>query len=378
MGHRETGGLSTVSLFGFILAIVLASIGLTPLKDPGYGQSAEPDGSEDVRLSTTEFDTGEIRIIRETADDLKPLNTLIVSQDGTEVIEYAVRGHSIDRPQNIKSASKSVLSALVGIAIKEGHLTGLEQTVGEFFPTILEGEPDLKRSITLRNLLLMRSGLESTSFGNYGAWVTSENWLKDALERPLLDRPGTVTNYSTGNSHIVAAVLTEATGRDLKDYAQERIFDPLGVRIHAWQRSPEGYRFGGNNLSLTPQGMLRFGQLYLNDGHWNDEQVLPDKWVHESTQSYVHDTYHGYPYGYFWWNVTYQGLDVDFAWGHGGQFVFVVPELDLVVVTTSDLQNKSGGTDGYTEKIHRLLKTEIMPAAMEETPDKPSGSLIPW
>jgi CubicO group peptidase (beta-lactamase class C family) len=155
-------------------------------------------------------------------------------------------------------------------------------------------------------------------------------------------------------------VLTKATGRDLRDYAQERLFDPIDVEIGSWQRSQEGYRFGGNNFSLTPEGFLRFGQLYERKGRWNGRPVVPSEWVRESTRSHVHDTYHGYPYGYFWWNVNYHGLEVDFAWGHGGQYVFVVPELNLVVATTSNLQS-TPQDDGYTESVHELLKNDILP-----------------
>ncbi len=288
------------------------------------------------------------------------MKSLLISRGGERLLTYYDDGYGPGRATNIKSASKSVISALVGIALEEGHLQNLNQTLGEFFPEVLRDAPEAKQNITLRNVLLMRSGLESTSFGNYGAWVTSNNWLRYALERPLVDPPGEVTNYSTGNSHILSAVLTKATNRDLKAYVQDRLFDPLNVRIRSWQRSPEGYRFGGNNFSLTPEGFLRFGQLFLNEGRWKGQQVVPSDWVDESTRSYVHDTYHGYPYGYFWWNTSYQGWDVDFAWGHGGQYVFIVPRLNLVVATTSNLQSTTDD-GGYTETVHDLLKNEILP-----------------
>lgn len=307
------------------------------------------------------LDTDDRRRIRDRARDLEALTSLLVSRNGETVLEHYSNGLSKGDAVNIKSASKSVLSALVGIALEEGHLEGLDQSLDEFFPELLQNAPAAKKAITLRNLLLMRSGLESTSFENYGGWVTSNNWFRNALRRPLVDPPGEVTNYSTGNSHILAAVLTEATGRDLRNYAQEKLFDPLGAEIRAWQRSPEGYRFGGNNFSLTPRGFHRFGQLYLRDGRWEGRRVLPADWVEASTRSYVHDTYHGYPYGYLWWNVTYHGLDVNFAWGHGGQYVFVVPEKELVVATTSNLQSTTDD-NGYTERVHQLLRETILPA----------------
>lgn len=345
----ETGpaGLALLFVFVFLQFGFVTSIGTA-----GTFKLHQPEA--------VDLDKDEISDLRERVRKLEPLTTMLMSNGDQLVAEYYQDGYTPDRTVNIKSASKSVISALVGIALAEGSLDGLDQPLIEFFPEILADEPLEKRNITLRDVLLMRSGLKSTSFENYGRWVTSDNWLAYALNQPIVHPPGQVTDYSTGNSHIIAAVLSEATGRDLWNYAQERLFDPLNVDIKSWQESPEGYRFGGNNLGLTSNGLLQFGQLYLNDGRWNDEQVIPSRWIEQSTASIVHDTKNGYPYGYFWWNSTYDGIDVDFAWGHGGQYVFVVPELDLVVVLTSYLQSKSGSTDDYTEKVHRLLENKII------------------
>lgn len=343
---------------------VTGIVGLTPgcTTEPVHDESGgESTGPPARNVPDVSIDTGPVLT---RARNLSSMKSLLVNRNGERILTYYDEGHDPSRAVNIKSASKSVLSALIGIALDEGHLRDLDQRLVEFFPNLLEDAPPSKKNITLRNVLLMRSGLESTSFGNYGAWVTSNNWVRDALRRPLVDPPGEVTNYSTGNSHILSAVLTKATDRDLKSYAQDRLFDPLEVRIRSWQRSPEGYRFGGNNFSLTPVGFLRFGQLFLKEGRWKGQQVVPSDWVEESTRAYVHDTYHGYPYGYFWWNATYRGWDVDFAWGHGGQYVFIVPRLNLVVATTSNLQSTTDDDD-YTETVHELLEDDILPDAGE-------------
>ena len=344
------------------LFLLIAGFGIlvTPLH-----LGAEEPLHDELKISPragSEFEAAELNEIVSNIGQLNPLQSLLVSQNGSVVLEYYSAGNSAKNPVNIKSASKSIISALIGIALDQGHLRSIEQTVDEFFPRFLSEAPPAKQDITIRDLLLMRSGLESTSFGNYGPWVNSRHWLRNALRRPLVNPPGKVTNYSTGNSHILAGILTKATGQDLKDYAQQHLFEPLGVNLKAWQRSPEGYRFGGNNLSLTPRGMLRFGQLYLNSGRWNGKQIIPADWVRRSTASYVHDTYHGFPYGYFWWNVNYGTYHINFAWGHGGQYIFYAPELNLVVITTSDLQSKPG-TNGYTEKVHELVREKIVPSA---------------
>lgn len=351
----------TSSSQGFVLPGILCLIILL-LSSPSYARDRDRPQWLKQSPSDHKLDRSLLERAFERARELAPLNSLIVARDKTIVAEQYYRGMEPNGRANIKSASKSLISALVGIALKRGDLEGLDQTIGPFFPEILEGQPK-KQAITLRNLLLMRSGLESTSFENYGTWVTSDNWIRHALNQPLLDPPGTETRYSTGNSHILAVILSKATGRDLLAYAREHLFDPIGVEVKGWQTDPQGYRFGGNNLSLTPRGLLRFGQLYLNKGRWQGQQIVPEIWVEASTKQYVHDTYHGYPYGYFWWTTTYHNHRVIFAWGHGGQYTFIVPDLDLVVAVTSGLQNLPENEDYHTERIHGLLRDYLIPAA---------------
>lgn len=340
-------------LIGFsVLLVLIVSSGVRAQSTfPWLKEPAAPNG----------FNREKLRETFAQARRLAPLNSLLIARNGTLVAEAYYRDMGPHQPVNIKSASKSIISALVGIAIQDGHLEGLNQPIGPFFLELLKNRPR-KQAITLRNLLLMRSGLKPTSFEAYGAWVTSDNWIRYALHQPLVSEPGTETSYSTGNSHIVAVVLARAVDQDLRQYARRNLFDPLGVDIKGWQRDPQGYRFGGNNLALTPRGFLRFGQLYLNDGQYNGRRIVPEKWVEKSTRPYVYDTYHGYPYGYFWWLTTYHDRRVVFAWGHGGQYVFIVPDLKLVVACTSDRQLLPEEDEGYTEKIHTLLRDRIIPA----------------
>ena len=300
-----------------------------------------------------------------------PLTSLLVARGSTTVAEVYFGAGGPNRGANLKSASKSILSALAGIALEEGALTSLDQPIGDFFPALLADAPR-KQRITVRHLLTQQAGLESTSFGNYGGWVTSRDWVADALERPFVDRPGGEMIYSTGTTHVLGAVLAEATGQSLRTYAQSRLFDPLGVRIRSWQQSPAGRYFGGNNLSLTPRALLRFGQLYLHDGRVGDRQVLPTDWAPLSWKTYVRKTYHGHQYGYLWFTHTFGGERVAFAWGYGGQYVFVVPRLNLVVACTSSLARRPPGSGDHNEQILRLLGEHIIPAA------RGPGVFDPW
>ena len=155
------------------------------------------------------------------ASELPRIHSLLVSRRGELVLERYFNGRRATTPANIKSASKSVISALVGLAIDRGDIKSVKQPVADFFPDLFPDKDDPKRAITIEDLLTMRSGLESTSNRNYGAWVQSRNWVRHALARPLLAEPGTFMQYSTGNSHVLSAILTKATGKSTWQFAQE-------------------------------------------------------------------------------------------------------------------------------------------------------------
>ena len=152
---------------------------------------------------------------------LNRLHSLLVSIRGEIVLEQYFNGTKATRLANIKSASKSVISALVGIAIDQGKIPSVQQPISVYFPELKNEKDPLKREIKIEDLLTMQSGLESTSNRNYGAWVLSSNWVRHALSRPMLSAPGTVMTYSTGNTHLLSAILTKATGKSTWQVAQE-------------------------------------------------------------------------------------------------------------------------------------------------------------
>jgi CubicO group peptidase (beta-lactamase class C family) len=271
------------------------------------------------------------------AASLPRLRAVIVAHQGRIVAERKLRGQSLDTPANIKSASKTVISALVGIAIAEGKLRSVDQPIGPFFERYLRGDPDpRKRAITIGDLLTMRSGLERTSGRGYGDWVGSGNWVRFALRKPLLYPPGTQMLYSTGNTHLLSAILTRATGTSTLRYAQRKLGKPLGIRIEPWKTDPQGIYLGGNQMRLSPYAMLRFGELYRNGGKHAGRQVVPEAWVKDSLQPHTRSPFSGEQYGYCWFVSEASGHPLYYAWGHGGQFIFIVPALELTVVTTSD------------------------------------------
>jgi CubicO group peptidase (beta-lactamase class C family) len=287
---------------------------------------------------------------------LPRLYSLLVSRRGEVLLERYYNGRRATRADNIKSAAKSIISALVGIAIERGALDGVRQPISAFFADQLRGEASAaKRAITLEDLLTMRSGLESTSNVNYGAWVRSGDWVRYALGRSLINPPGSAMVYSTGNTHLLSAILTKATGASTWQFAQENLAKPMGFSLPQWPRDPQGIYFGGNDMLLTPRQMLAFGELYLNQGRLGGKQIVPAAWTKESLVPRVESRREaGRYYGYGWWIRELAGRQTFYAWGYGGQYIFLVPSLDLAIVTTSS------SAVGEERRGHRMTVVDIV------------------
>jgi CubicO group peptidase (beta-lactamase class C family) len=358
-------GLLATALAGCLGAD--ASAGADGAADGGGDVVSEPEARafaspRAVRVWPLGLDSATLATALDRAAGLPRLRALVIARHGEVQAERAFRGPGLDAPANVKSVSKSVLSALVGIAIAEGHLVGVDQPVAPFFEEYLRGDDDPRKGeITVGHLLSMQSGLDRTSGASYGRWVSSPNWVRHAITRPMVADPGSRRIYSTGNSHLLSAALTRATGRSTHALAREYLGDPLGVSIPRWLADPQGIYFGGNEMRLSPRAMLRFGELYRNGGRHQGRQVVPEAWVRASLEPRAPSRWTGEAYGYGWFLSEVRGHPMFYAWGYGGQFIFVVPELELTVVTTSD-PDVARERD-HLREVRRLLAEHIVPAA---------------
>jgi CubicO group peptidase (beta-lactamase class C family) len=266
-----------------------------------------------------------------------------------EIERYA--SPSASGHHNIKSASKSIVSLLVGIAIDHGELPGLDVQVADLLPAsrdLLDRDP-LER-LTMKHLLTMTAGLESTSGEAYGAWVAHDDWVRAALERPVVAELGERFVYSTGSSHVAAAALAAALEEDLPTWARTVLFDPLGIGNVRWSRSPTGRVFGGNNLAMRPVDLARIGSMVLQRGRWNDRRIVSADWIERSGRRHAE----GWPdrygaYGIGWW-IPEPGTML--AVGYGGQFLLVDAALDSTVVVISTGDGKGAAWD--REVIDRM------------------------
>jgi CubicO group peptidase (beta-lactamase class C family) len=302
------------------------------------------------------------------ASELPRLHSLLVSWRGDLVLERYYNGITATRQANVKSAAKSVISALVGIAIDRDLIPGADTPIATYFPQLSKDGDARKRAITIEDLLTMRSGLESTSNRNYGAWVLSRNWVQYALARRLVSAPGTLMDYSTGNTHLLSAILTQVSGTNTWQFANEAVARPLGFTLARWPRDPQGIYFGGNDMLLTPRQMIAFGELYLNEGRVGDRQIVPEAWIERSWIPRGRSSFSRQMYGYGWWMRDLGGHSAYYAWGFGGQYIFVIPDLDLVVVTTSSstvAEDRSSHRRTVFELVDELIVEPIAGAAAD-------------
>lgn len=282
--------------------------------------------------------------------DLDEVNVLaaVIVKDDYIVDEYYKPGYDENNLFILNSASKSITSALVGIAIEQGYIAGADTPIGEYFPQLAQTD------ITIWHLLTHTSGIATTDDVRWDAWRTSANWLDYIFNLPIVAEPGAEFSYSTGNTHMLAAILEQATGESLYDFAKENLFAPLGINTAQIDIDPQGIGDGGNGIWLNVYDMAKFGSLYLHNGVWQGRQIIPADWVQASTTLQYDRSTGSADYGYQWWVRTFgeARYPAYFAQGHAGQYIFVVPDLQLIIVFTSDY---TGSSSIYWQFVNNIV-----------------------
>ena len=292
--------------------------------------------------------------------------SILAVRGGKLIAERYFNGQGPENANYIASASKSVLSALIGIALDRGDIPGLGKRMMDYFPEYRFAVSDpVKYTITLRHLLTMRSGLPMDSNDkHWQAWWASPDWMRFCVTLPLAGPPGEKFRYSTSGTHILSGILTKATGMKALEYARLHLCAPLGISIPYWPEDPLGYNRGGWDIHMTPRDMARFGYLYLKKGDVDGVRILSEKWITDSLTDYC-DTwdwgaFNAGRYGYLWWKCEVLGYTVWFAHGHGGQCVFLLPEIDMILITTADAANSfavgwNNAMEGLNLVTHYLI-----------------------
>ncbi|MEJ2447485.1 MAG: serine hydrolase [Anaerolineales bacterium] len=313
------------------------------------GADYAPLAGEDWEISTPEeqgLDPDLVEDLYRDAEDLETLYSVLLVKNGVLVAEKYFNGASRDESRLLQSVSKSMVSALAGIALQEGCLSNIDQKMIEFFPEVADQVTDpRKREITLRQMLQMRSGYPDEETDPAFLEALYQGVYTPLVEGfPLVSPPGTSFYYSNLTYSWLAVILQRACGTDLRDFSQEHLFGPLDAEVGDWLKDAEGNYVGSGGIHLTPREAAKFGQLFLDGGKYQDQQILPAAWVDDSLKIYspgAKDYGWGFPfgkldYGYGWWHASVRKHDFWFAWGHGGQFIVLLDDLDLVIVTTAD------------------------------------------
>lgn len=303
-------------------------------------------------------------------DTTKDLRGVVVSRHGCVQAERYFNGDGPESLRDIRSAAKSITAILVGIAIEQHLLPGVDDPIAKFLPA---GMSTTQQQIRIRDLLTMRSGLDSDdddakSLGNEDKLDESSDWLRFAYKVPLKYAPGERYVYSSLNAFLAGAVVEYVSDMPLQNFAQQHLFGPLGIKDFVWRRGPKGEGVGQGNLSLSARDMTKIGSLLLNKGRIGQRQILPDAWVAQAMSPLVdiakYDPYAD-SYGYMWFSKQYKLagrlIFVHFASGNGGNKIYVVPQYDLVVAITSTAYGQGYGQRRSEQILLQLLEATDAP-----------------
>ena len=342
-------GLQTILALAVILTTPdLGGAQQAPLPDPRWStaspadQGLDPAPLEDVA-----------KRIRD--GDITNIHSLLVVRNGWLVLESYFNGHSADELHEQQSVTKSFTSAAIGIAIEQGEITGVDETVVGFFDDDMDIEnmDARKERMTLEDLLTMRSGTDYHERGSDSPhWQLNRlrrGWTQFILDRPMVTEPGTHYQYDSGAVILASALVQQRYGVHADAFLAEHLFEPMGIEQVYWYRNADGHPHTGGGLDLRSRDMARFGLLYLRDGRWGDTQILPEQWVRESLSLRVEfepRNRRAVGYGYWWWvyppATGGAGQQYVFAaCGWKGQYIFLVPEHDMVVVVTAGCRSWS-------------------------------------
>jgi CubicO group peptidase (beta-lactamase class C family) len=370
---------SRLWLAAVILAVSTACTG-SP-NGPGSGETPggqqTSSGPEQVAAVFDELVEGDIG-----AGVYKDLRAVLVLVGGRPLVERYYDS-SAEATSNVASVTKSVMSILVGIALDEGVLGSVDQTLSELLPEYAAiMAPDVA-GVTLGQVLTMTAGLPEDPRAATTPHYLTEDWVAAILSGGLEQPPGEGFAYASAGSHLLSAILVEATGRSVLDYARDKLFNPLGISTDpaaeplaieenlpvyeaasfAWPVDPQGVHLGDAFLKISAPDMAKIGQLMLDDGRWDEKQIVPAQWVTESTRAHVSTGGYGVggdDYGYHWWVTTADGHDAFAAAGFGGQLIEVVPDLDLVVVISCTIPEGPVRLDAST--FRGLVNAVVAPA----------------
>lgn len=316
-----------------------------------YSQPAiQNDGWETVHIKSLDVDTTRIyRLFSQLQGNNHKIHSILLVKDSRLLIEEYFNEHNAVKPHDLRSVTKSITSILMGIAIDKGFIDSLDDPFSKYIqnPAPRENPDSRKEQITIRHLMTMTTGLDcndwdSNSRGQEDRVYRQRDWLQYFLDLPMLHDPGSVSNYCTMGQVLATEIISRASGIPIDVFADRYLFNLLGVENIEWGHTSRRVDLqSSKRLYMTPRDMAKIGQLILNGGRWYGEQIVSESWVHESTTTKTKIA--GMDYGLLWWNIPIMVEEELFvmkaATGNGGQYIFIIPELDMVAVFTGGAYN---------------------------------------
>jgi len=342
----------------------LASVEYAPLSGGDWAVSTPEEQGLDPMLLA--------RLYHEAAD-LETLYGLLVIKNGHLIAERYFNEGSIDQVSGRQSSTKSFTSALVGIALDRGCIRSLDEKMIDFFPEFADRiEDPRKEQITIRQLLMMRGGYpdEERTSTLFEVMFFQGNWrfLPHLVDFPLVSDPGTEFHYSNLTSHLLGVIVARACETDLITFARQHLFSPMNAEVRGWQVDDDGYYWGFGEIYVTARDMAKFGQMYLDGGVFDGQRILPAEWVEATFERYSekiirgwltprYGSFHDRGYGYHWWFSKSGDHSFWYASGHGGNYIVLLHDLDMVVVTTADPLHDKWDDDPwkYEGAVNRLV-----------------------
>lgn len=285
------------------------------------------------------------------------MHSFMIVRHGHVVAEGWWKPQSSDEAHVLWSLSKSFTSTAVGLAVHEGKLT-LEDKVIEFFPDDLPAEvSDHLRAMTVRDLLTMSAG-----HADEAKLAPDGHWVRSFLAHPVPHQPGTHFRYNTPATYMLSAIVQKVTGETVLDYLKPRLFEPLGIESPRWDQSPQEISIGGYGLFLKTEDIAKFGQLYLQQGNWNGQQLIPREWIAMATSKQVEngdnpESDWNQGYGFQFWQCRHGAYRGD---GMAGQFCIVIPEHDVVIALTANCNDMQGELNVVWEKLLPALHSDAI------------------
>lgn len=353
-----------------MLVLILATslISIAQNRYTYYQPVTMEDGWETNNLKSITSDTARLyAFFNQIIKEEHKIHSVLLAKNGQLIIEEYFNGYDVTKPHDIRSVTKSIKVLLLGIALDNGYIEDIDDPIAKYLKSHSPNKniDERKDKITIRHLITMSAGWDCNDWdkkskGQEDKVYKKKDWIQYTLDLPMIHEPGEVSSYCSMGVTIMTEMISQASGLSIDQFAAKYLFQPLGIKNYTWEHTSEKEVIqSSKRLHLTPRDLAKIGQLVLNKGNWKGKQIISSKWIEEMTTTHTSIT--GIDYGYLWWNIPFKIEERTFvsktATGNGGQYIMVLPELEIVAVFTGGAYNSQEDKLPFTLLNNVLLPT---------------------